>query len=110
MEKRQKCISLVDEARRNGLNDESIYKLSNGEEVSWFNEVGNQQGQAWECSLRLCRAIEQRAARMKGAKVIELVSLLKSIPSHYLSLLLHRSVSLQVFSSYNFPSYGLFMY
>lgn len=74
MEKRKRCISLVEKSRDNGLNGLSKYKLKNGEEIHWLNEIGNQQGQAWECSLRLCQILESYPIEIiKGSKVIELV-------------------------------------
>jgi hypothetical protein len=75
MERRQLCPSLVEEARQFGPHGVSVYRLLNGQEISWSDQLGNQQGQAWECSLRLCKALELRATKIRGARVIELVSL-----------------------------------
>jgi hypothetical protein len=51
----------------------SEFVLRNGSSLRWNPIPGNQQGVAWECSLRLCRVLEERGRRYR--RVLELVRL-----------------------------------
>mmetsp|Transcript_13468 Transcript_13468/g.26589 ORF Transcript_13468/g.26589 Transcript_13468/m.26589 type:complete len:373 (+) Transcript_13468:75-1193(+) len=72
LQRRQRCAKLVDAAARaGGSRGCSVLELkSQYNNLRWIPIPGNQQGVAWECSLRLCRILEKRGTRYR--RVVEL--------------------------------------
>ena len=73
-QRRQLCHKMVEESALVGAaHGCSEFVLRNGSSLRWNPIPGNQQGVAWECSLRLCRVLDERGRRYR--RVLELVRL-----------------------------------